>query len=63
MKTKLKPCPLCGGRALFKPEAYKGDSWREIYCARIVSCGLTFKPLWPITTAGAVAAWNRRAAK
>lgn len=57
---KLKPCPFCGSRALMKPEVFKGDAWRGIYCARVVVCGTKLEPLWPIGTAGIIAAWNRR---
>lgn len=53
MSYELKPCPLCGGEAMLIPA--DDESPAEVYC----SCGCS---IIKSDTAGAIAAWNARAA-
>lgn len=57
MSDELKPCPLCGSEAKLIPA--DDDSPAEVYCSCCYSCGCS---IIKRDTAGAIAAWNARAA-
>ena len=57
MSDELKPCPLCGSEAILIPA--DDESPAEVYCSCYCSCGCS---IIKSDTAGAIAAWNARAA-
>lgn len=64
MKTKLKPCPFCGGRA--RLERCRIADNASIYWVHCLTCKAqteTVNNSWAntkIAKAKAIAAWNRR---
>lgn len=54
MKDRLKPCPLCGGKARIMFEEDANPQYTDIYCTE---CGVM---IWEKERADAIKKWNRR---
>jgi Lar family restriction alleviation protein len=54
MTDELKPCPLCGGEAVYESTQHKHGIVHSVYCEE---CGIEIARL---NKQGAIEAWNRR---
>jgi Lar family restriction alleviation protein len=54
MTDELKPCPLCGGEAVYESSQPKHGIVHSAYCEE---CGIEIARL---NKQGAIEAWNRR---
>lgn len=55
-KCKLKPCPFCGGAAIYRSNLYRGGTMHYIRCQKC-QAGLPSRN----TADAAAGAWNMRA--
>ena len=61
MATELKPCPFCGGEAIYITTAIKaGDLVKEFYSISCLDCNAEIYKYCK-TEEEAIEAWNRRA--
>ena len=64
MKTELKPCPFCGGKAVIRNNAFRVlvHARVDIWCKRCGVRTMEYKGIdWDDTHRLAIEAWNRRA--
>ena len=54
-QPKLKPCPFCGGEAIWKPMFVQNEN-------RVIGCSKCVAEMNCLTHKQAIQAWNRRAA-